>query len=140
MGIFALSAFASTGLGPVIFGYVEERHDFRLVNWIMFAASGAFSAALFFVLSETRGPVLLSRKAARLRKETGDERYQCKADLARSSFKVMIRTSLNRPLKMLFTEPVLISFTAWISFVWAVLYIYLISIASRISARVCDWR
>lgn len=128
MALFAWSAFGSTGLGPVVFGYVEQIHDFRMINWVMFAVSGAFTLALALLLKETRGSVLLSRKAARLRKETGDNRYQCKADLLRSSFTVMMKTSLGRPIRMLCTEPVLISFTLWISFVWGVLYIFLVAI------------
>jgi MFS family permease len=128
MALFAWSAFGSTGLGPVIFGYVEQFYDFRMINWIMLAISGAFTTALIVLLRETRSSVLLSRKAARLRKETGDDRYQCKADLARSSFLVMMKTSLTRPVRMLCTEPVLISFTLWISWVWGVLYVFLVAI------------
>lgn len=62
--------------------------------------------------------VLLSRKAARLRKETGNLRYQSRDDFERGSFKIMMQTSLGRPVKMLGTEPVLVAFTVWISFTW----------------------
>lgn len=36
---------------------------------------------------------------------------------------LMVRTSLTRPIYLLFTEPVLLSFAIWISFAWGVLYI-----------------
>ncbi|KAM0755764.1 MFS general substrate transporter [Meredithblackwellia eburnea MCA 4105] len=128
MAMFSYSAFASTGLGPLFFGMVEYHYNFRYVAWILFALSGAFTIMLVFVLKETRASVLLSRKAARLRKETNNPRYQARGDAERASLLVMIRTSLGRPIKMLFTEPVLFSFAVWIAFVWAVLYILLESV------------
>lgn len=129
---------------------MEQKYDFRLINWITMAAAGVFTISLIFILDETRGTleaprqscrrrhrftrflasplissippfaasVLLSRKAAQLRKETGDSRYQSRDDFERGSFAAMIHTSLARPIKMLYQEPVLIAFTAWISFVW----------------------
>ncbi|KAK4050475.1 hypothetical protein OIO90_005058 [Microbotryomycetes sp. JL221] len=128
MALFTAAAFASTGLGPIMFGYVEEKRGFRLIQWIMFAMSGAFTLAMFFVLRETRASVLLSRKAARLRKETGDDRYQAAADFERGSIRQMMRTSLLRPIRMLFSEIVLIAITLTISFGWALLYILLVAI------------
>lgn len=141
MALFSFGAFASTGLGPVAFGYVELKLGFRWINWILMIASGAFTATLIFILDETRGEcvgmaacrsfsteadlsfaasVLLSRKAARLRKETGDDRYLSRDDFERNSFMTMMQTSLGRPIKMLSTEPVLVAFTVWISFTWGV--------------------
>lgn len=43
--------------------------------------------------------VLLSRKAKRKRKETGDSRYYAKADLERKSFVMVARVALLRPLR-----------------------------------------
>ncbi|KAM0793367.1 hypothetical protein ACM66B_000822 [Microbotryomycetes sp. NB124-2] len=128
MALFTAAAFASTGLGPIMFGYVEQFYDFRLIQWIMFAMSGVFTIAMVFVLRETRASVLLSRKAARLRKQTGDDRYQAASDFERGSIKQMMRTSLLRPVKMLATEPVLVAITATISFGWALLYMLLVAI------------
>ena len=55
--------------------------------------------------------VLLARKAARLRKETGDDRYQSQEEYERGSLMDVMKTSLGRPVRMLYTEPVLIAFT-----------------------------
>ncbi|KDE09672.1 hypothetical protein MVLG_00078 [Microbotryum lychnidis-dioicae p1A1 Lamole] len=130
MAIFAWSAFSSTGLGPIMFGYVEENYDFRLIQWITMGASGLFTLALGCIVlpRETRASVLLTRKAARLRKETGDSKYQFKFDLEQGSFTHMMTTALSRPVKMLATEPILIFFSAYIAFCWAILYIQLVSL------------
>lgn len=112
---------AATGLGPVMFGYLVQEKGFRAVNWVMFAMSAAFAVGLPLLLKETRASVLLSRKAAKLRKETGDARYMSRDDFERGSIRQMMKTSLGRPVRLLFTEPVLVAMTAWISFQWGVL-------------------
>ncbi|GAA6035960.1 hypothetical protein JCM8097_005186 [Rhodosporidiobolus ruineniae] len=128
MSMFSFAAFGATGLGPVCFGYLVQTRSFREVHWALFAASAAFAAGMYFVLDETRASVLLSRKAAKLRKETGDERYMSKGDFERGSLKEMMKTSLGRPVQMLLREPVLVGITAWISFTWGVLYLFLVAI------------
>ncbi|GAA5997302.1 MFS transporter [Rhodotorula paludigena] len=128
MAWFSFAAFGATGLGPVAFGYLTQIKGFRYVNWVMFAISMAFAAVLPLILDETRASVLLSRKAAKLRKETGDDRYISKDDFERGSIREMFKTSLGRPVQMLIREPVLISMTAWIAFTWGVLYLFLVSI------------
>ena len=83
--------------------------------------SAAFFIVIYFTISETRASVLLSRRAAALRKSTGDDRYQSREEVARGPFGQMMKTNLSRPLRMLFTEPILASFAVYISFIWGVL-------------------
>lgn len=55
MAIFSFGAFAATGLGPVMFGYVEMKLGFRYIQWIMLGISGVFTVTMLFCLDETRG-------------------------------------------------------------------------------------
>ena len=91
-----------------------------MVSWCWVAASGAFFVAIVPIVKETRATVLLSKKAAHLRKETGDMRYTTRHDAVRGSFGAMMRIALSRPLKILALEPVVIAQTLWISFAWGV--------------------
>jgi hypothetical protein len=111
-----------------MFGYVVQYRSFRLVQWIMFALVGAFTVILACVARETRESVLLSRKAKRLRQETGDQRFVAQADEERASIGTILKVSLTRPFRLFLTEPTIQAFTASISYAWAVLYILLISI------------
>ncbi|KAI5476873.1 Major Facilitator Superfamily protein [Pseudohyphozyma bogoriensis] len=119
MALFAWITFGSTGVAPLFGGIITQTRGFRDVFWCLFALSATFTILDCFLGRETRAPVILSRKAARLRKETGDSRHQSKGDFERSSIAVMMKTSLTRPVYMLCTEPVLIAFTVWFSFSWA---------------------
>lgn len=129
MSLFAFAAFAATGLGPVMFGYMEQNYveGFRYISWIIFACSAIFTLVIIFGMKESRGSVLLRRRAKKLRETTGDQRWRSRDEVeaAKITFWQLMRQNLSRPVRMLFTEPVLASFAIWISFCWACLYIAL---------------
>jgi hypothetical protein len=113
---------------------------------------GAMVAIITIVFKETRGSVILSRKAYALNKyyearETVGYygfnmpnssipgtitsqriRWKVKEDEERSSLSKMIGISLYRPFHLLLTEPVVFWFSLWVSFSWAVLYLTLAAI------------
>lgn len=96
--------------------------------WINFAISALFTILLIVVSKETREGVLLSRKAKKIRQETGDARFVAQMDQERSSLLNIVKFSLTRPAHLFMTEPTIQAFTASISFAWAVQYLLLISV------------
>ena len=56
-------------------------------------------------------------------------RYRSLHEERRGTLFQMLRHNLSRPIRLLFTEPVLAAFTLWISFAWLALYLLLESIA-----------
>ncbi|KII83384.1 hypothetical protein PLICRDRAFT_180466 [Plicaturopsis crispa FD-325 SS-3] len=122
MSIFSAAAFIGTGLGPAVTGYIPMHIGWRWIQYIQ-ALMGAVTFVVFLIfLRETRGSILLSHRAAAMRKESGNDRWKCKADEERASLTVLIKVSLTRPLYFLFTEPVVFFFSLWVSFVWGVMY------------------
>ena len=63
------------------------------------------------VMLETLAPVLLEKKAAKLRKETEDPMYRTIEELEKKPFKEVVVVVLLRPFIMLFTEPIMIFMT-----------------------------
>jgi hypothetical protein len=116
MAVFAFFAFAPTGLGPVMFGYVAMLRGSPIVFWVQFTMAGLLTLAIFFVQAETRESVLLARKASALRKSTGNSNYAAPFDLEQKSFLTMIRTNLSRPLHLLAVEPVIQAWTVYVAF------------------------
>jgi len=76
-------------------------------DWVLFIAVGV-SWALSCFIPETLAPVLLRRKAEKLRKETGDDSYRTIEELESLPFSEKMKIALFRPLVMLFTEPIVI--------------------------------
>ena len=63
--------------------------------------------ALIFaiVLKETYAPTILQKKAARLRKESGDSRWWSRYD-QKASLAEILKLNLSRPFVMAVTEPI----------------------------------
>ncbi|EED16439.1 MFS multidrug transporter, putative [Talaromyces stipitatus ATCC 10500] len=152
MALFAGAALFGTGLGPLIAGNIVVHASWRWIYWSHGIVSAGFVVFMYFFLKETRGSILLSRKAHALNRwydslegagyfgvllplEDVPEkrvvrriRWKVKADEDRQSIVQMISVSCYRPFHLLFTEPVVFFFSLWVSFSWAVLYLQLSSI------------
>ena len=87
----------------------------------------------YIILKETRGDVILKKRAQKLRKETGREVY-AESELEKPSIASLLKVSFMRPTKMLFTEPVVTFFTLWISFAWGILFLFFSSVVQTFSA------
>lgn len=142
MAIYSASALAGTGFGLLVPSFIIGRVDYRWVYYHQIIYLGFLLLVLYFFFSETRGSVLLSRKAKILNRYLDDLhqrdssleepkserntpepfRYKVEADENRSSIGRMLYISLTLPFTLLATEPVVFFFSLWASFAWAVLY------------------
>ncbi|KAJ5856544.1 Major facilitator superfamily domain general substrate transporter [Penicillium soppii] len=150
MALFSASALFGTGLAPLISGVIVSHTTWRWIFYSHAIVAAAFVVIIYFFFKETRGSVLLSRKAHKLNKyyealeeaghhgvilcENSDEksirriRWKVKSDEERASLLTMIQISVYRPFHMLITEPVVFFFSLWVSFSWAVLYLQFSSV------------
>jgi MFS family permease len=128
MALFSFFGLAFTGVGPLVSGFINDNLSWRWIHWVQLIMNGVVMSISFVVLKETRGSVLLSRRAKAVNKwldEKGDrgKRWKAKADEERESFVTMVSVSLTRPFRLLFTESVVFWFSLWVSFAWGVLYL-----------------
>ncbi|TGO14710.1 hypothetical protein BTUL_0049g00190 [Botrytis tulipae] len=107
--------------GPLIGGFAAEYLGWRWTNWIVMILSGCAWIACGFV-KETYAPVILIKKAAKMRKETGDERYWCRYDQKKSFFEIL-KINLSRPFVLCFTEPILWFWNTYIAIIYGILYL-----------------
>ncbi|KAF2177032.1 MFS general substrate transporter [Zopfia rhizophila CBS 207.26] len=152
MALFSGAALFGTGWGPLVCGYIAQNTTWRWIFYMQTITCGAMVALITVIFKETRGSVLLSRKAKALNRwyeareaagyygfdmpdpdSPGSKisqriRWKVKADEERSSLSKMIGISLYRPFHLLLTEPVVFWFSLWVSFSWAVLYLTLAAI------------
>lgn len=76
----------------------------------------------FFTLKETYPPILLERKAAQLRKETGNSSYQSRLHSDLPKKELFIR-SIIRPMKMLLLSPIIFLMCSYVAIMYGLLYI-----------------
>ena len=141
MAIYSASALAGTGFGPMLCGFMVARVHWTWIFWHQIIVLGITMVAMVILFKETRGSVLLSRKATKINKyldsleaqESTSEktqpststRYTVAADASRHSLAHLLYLSLTTPFKFLLTEPVVFFFSLWAAFAWGVLYMQL---------------
>jgi MFS family permease len=117
--------------GPTLFPTVAaaitvNKHlGWRWTQWLQVILAFASGIISLFFLPEMYRPYLLKLKAAKMRKETGDERYHSPFEQVKLSFKTVLTKHLARPMYMLFTEPICTFVAFYASFVYSLLYMTL---------------
>ncbi|KAL4988356.1 major facilitator superfamily domain-containing protein [Aspergillus falconensis] len=125
IALFSAATFVGPVLGPIVGGFLTDSYlGWRWTAWITLIASGSFGAIAWFVVPETYHPVLLQRRAARLRKETGNQNLHAFLDHHKPTFGDIVRKYLFRPVQMLMLEPILILITLYLALVYGILYLF----------------
>ncbi|KAI0067788.1 MFS general substrate transporter [Artomyces pyxidatus] len=124
MLLFAVAPFAGPALGPVVAGWIAVGGaSWRWLFWVLTIFAGLCLVVIFLTMPETYGPVLLVRKAEKMRKETGDSRYYAPMETNKLPFGQRLEKILAMPFKILFYEPMLIAITLYMSFLYGCLYL-----------------
>lgn len=111
LSLWSIAPLNGPVTGPVIGGFVYQYLGWRWDNWLILILAGVCS--LFMLgTKETYAPTILKAKAARLRKETGDDRWWTRYDLDVSPW-TLVKLNLTRPFVLFFTEPILWFFNLW---------------------------
>ncbi|KAI1454033.1 MFS general substrate transporter [Annulohypoxylon moriforme] len=110
-------------IGPVAGGYIAEYLGWRWSFWVVSIIEGVLIIASLILLPETYGPVLLERKAARLRKQTGNPNFRTKFDSEKPARSEILKRAILRPLKLLFRSPIVIMLALTVSIVYGYLYL-----------------
>ncbi len=94
---------------------------------------GALAPLFFLLLHETRGTVILRRRATRLRKTTHRSIYTA-AELHQPPLSTRLLKSTTRPAYLLLTEPVLLASTLWSAFSFGTVFLFTQSTAQVYSS------
>lgn len=86
---------------------------------------GAFFGLIgLFVYPESYAPVLLQRRAKKLRYETRNWALHAQADENQVDFRQLAQKYILRPFAMLFLEPILLLVTLYMGFIYGILYLF----------------
>ncbi|EUC36112.1 hypothetical protein COCCADRAFT_23995 [Bipolaris zeicola 26-R-13] len=122
--VFAAGGFAGPVAGPIAGGFIAESHlGWRWTSWITLIMAGLFGVIGFFVIPETSAARILQIRAARLRNETGNEQYHAAADANKLTLDRVVNVYLLRPFIMFAQEPILALVTAYMSFLYGIVYL-----------------
>lgn len=123
--IFTFSAIVSTVGAPLYSGYIDQYLGWRWIQRIMICFTGLVFIMEACLFKETRGSAILVKRAKKLRKETGDQRFRAPSELEQDSISQIFRESSVRAISLLVREPVVAVFGAYIALSWGVVFLFL---------------
>lgn len=131
MSLFAVAIYFGQAIGPFTVSYTvtNPKLGWRwALGWQGILGAGVF-VLLLTLLRETRGTVILSRRARKMTLEdkTGQV-YKCSADDDKVDFITAVKVSLSRPAWWLISEPIVTFFSLWIGFLWGAIFLLLESV------------
>jgi MFS family permease len=114
-------------LGPLIGSFVGEDLSWRWNYWLLMIFSAVATAGMTLFMKESYAPVLLQRKAQKLRKELGrdDLRPLLSKDISR---KQLLLQAIVRPTKLLTTSPIVFLICLYVAIVYGCLYLWFTTI------------
>ncbi|KAJ5493748.1 Major facilitator superfamily domain general substrate transporter [Penicillium fimorum] len=109
-------------IGPWLSGFVAVI-SWRWCFWIGLILSGA-SLPLVIFMPETYAPVILKRRAHKLRKDTGNSSIVSPLDVQSRNLREMLIITISRPFRMIIHEYIVSLTSLYLALAYAIFYLY----------------
>ncbi|KAI1924050.1 hypothetical protein LOZ64_000792 [Ophidiomyces ophidiicola] len=123
---FCMTVFTGPLLAPFIGGFIVESHlGWRWTAYLPGILGASALILDYFFLAETYPPVVLIQKAAELRRRTKNWGIHAKQEEIEVDFTELVEKNFSRPIKILFTEPIVLLISIYTAFIYGLLYLFL---------------
>ncbi|ETS79764.1 hypothetical protein PFICI_09617 [Pestalotiopsis fici W106-1] len=128
IAFFMATITTAPSVAPAISGSLSENYSWRWTFWAAVIIAAASWIPLVF-LPETFGPVILKKRARKMRKnmsEKGQAPVQSYApiELEVKDWRHVVGVVLARPLRMMVTEPIVIAVCFYLAIIYAIFYMF----------------
>jgi DHA1 family multidrug resistance protein-like MFS transporter len=118
VAVFSATVFMGPLLAPFIGGFITTSElGWRWTEYISSFMGFLSFALLLLFMEETYPPVVLINKASELRRRTKNWGIHAKQEEIEVDFKELIVRNISRPMRILFTEPIVLLITLYMSFI-----------------------
>ncbi|KAJ7049930.1 major facilitator superfamily domain-containing protein [Mycena amicta] len=124
MAVYTIASFLGPVFGPALGGFMNQNLDWRWTYRISLIWMFGEMIAIFLFVPESYGPVLLKRKAQRLRKETGDNSYWAPLDRRETSMARMLYLSCTVPFQLLLFDRMALLLDTGTAILLGILYLF----------------
>ncbi|MCJ1307371.1 hypothetical protein MMC25_001017 [Agyrium rufum] len=123
--LFAAATFIGPVAGPIAGGFITQSSlGWRWTAWLTLIMDVAFCITGLMFVRETYPPILLSRKAYKMRHETKNWALHAKSEEQKVDFHELVVKYLFRPFQMMIQEPILVLITIYMALVYGILYLF----------------
>lgn len=125
VGIYTMCTFIGPVAAPIIGGYIAESYlGWRWTEYIAVIMGLFFWTIAVVLLKETSHPVILQRRAKKIRFETRNWAIHAEADEKTITMQIILERYLTRPFRMLRQEPILCLIALYVGLVYGILYLF----------------
>lgn len=124
--VFSMMVFVGPNLAPFIGGFICTSYlGWRWTEYLTgILGFASFGLNLIF-LEETYPPTILEAKASELRRRTKNWGIHARQSEIEIDFHELVSKNLSRPLRILFTEPIVFLISVYMAFIYGLLYLFL---------------
>jgi multidrug resistance protein len=127
MAAFSAAPFIGPAIGPLVGGFLFDAAGWRWLYWIQLILAAVVYILITFTVPETYAPTILARRAAKLRKSTGEKDHVTEQDLDLRPFGERLRVFLIRPFQLLFGELIVFLVSVYMSVLYGLLYMFFVA-------------
>ncbi|CAG7920787.1 unnamed protein product [Penicillium olsonii] len=124
MMLYTASPFVGPEVGPLVGGFINAYTSWRWVFYVLLIWTAVLLMSMIFLVPETYHPVLLRRKAQKLREETGDDRWKAPIEKLDRSVAQTVLRSMYRPVLLLTLEPMCLCLCIFSAILLGILYLF----------------
>ncbi|EJC99411.1 MFS polyamine transporter [Fomitiporia mediterranea MF3/22] len=135
IALYSLAPLLGPVIGPICGSWIAEKSTWRWVFWGTSIADGVVQILGLFFLKETFAPILLERKANRLRKKLGIQKSDEAACNIMTPFQGSDRTwqhvfkkAIIRPFALFVREPIIQLMGLYMTFVYGLIYLVITTV------------
>ncbi|KAG2067617.1 MFS general substrate transporter [Suillus decipiens] len=135
VAIYSLAPMMGPVMGPITGAWIAEYSTWRWVFWSTSIVDATIQIIGVFTLQETYAPLLLERKAERIRRSMDAEKAPYKEirtiyDDQDRSWRSIMTKSLTRPFVLFAREPILQLLGVYMAYLYGTLYLFLTTMPS----------
>ncbi|SMN20602.1 similar to Saccharomyces cerevisiae YBR008C FLR1 Plasma membrane multidrug transporter of the major facilitator superfamily [Maudiozyma saulgeensis] len=126
IGIWSVGTMVAPIIGPLLGASMVVAKGWRWIFWLLVFLSAFTFVFTFFFFQETSHKAILSRRARRIRKQTGDDRYYSIHDREDEQVKTktIVKNTLVRPFEMIAKEPIILAFDLYSGLAYGAFYLF----------------
>ncbi|KAH0023085.1 hypothetical protein KCU78_g5532, partial [Aureobasidium melanogenum] len=124
MMVYTAARFLGPELGPLIADFISYNANWRWTFWVLIILAGIQWLLIVCIVPETYVPVLLRKEAAKVRTETGNDRWHAPIEKLERSIPGTILRSCHRPFLLMIYEPMVLLLCLFCAVILGILYLF----------------